>query len=111
MKTLALLLAAIALAALFAGCAQPAQPAVQAAELERAKVLCIQECFGQQAAGVDLSRGPCLSEEITKDWVCDAAHYPRQPVDDDPANQCPAYGKTAGHFVEVDPECRFVRAS
>ena len=103
--------AAITLAALFAGCAQPAQQATQTAELERAKVLCIQECFSQQAAGLDLSRGPCLSEEITRDWVCDAAHYPRQQVDDDPANQCPAYGKTASHFVEVDAECGFLRAA
>lgn len=105
------MLAAIVMAALFAGCAQPAQPAVQAAELERAKVLCIQECFSQQAGGLDLSRGPCLSEEITRGWVCDCAHSPRQPSDDDPANQCPAYGKTASHFVEVDAECGFLRAA
>ena len=111
MKTRAFLIAAIALAALFAGCAQPAQQAVQSTETERAKVLCVQECFSQQAVGLDLSRGPCLSEEIMRGWVCDCAHSPRQAVDDDPANQCPAYGKAAQHFVEVDPECNFVRAA
>lgn len=64
-----------------------------------------------KAAGVDMSRGPCLSNEVIPDWVADVAHWPRQAVDNDPANQCSAYreGK-AHHFVELDPEGNFIRA-
>lgn len=39
-----------------------------------------------KAAGVDMSSGPCLSNEIIPDWVADVAHWPRQEVDNDPAN-------------------------
>ncbi len=64
-----------------------------------------------KAAGVDMSRGPCLSNEIIPDWVADVAHWPRQAVDNDPANQCPAYREgRAHHFVELDPEGNFIRA-
>lgn len=65
----------------------------------------------QKTAGIDMSRGPCLSNEVIPDWVADVAHWPRQAIDNDPANQCPAYreGK-AHHFVELDPEGNFIRA-
>jgi hypothetical protein len=66
------------------------------------------ECQKQLETGADLSKGPCLSNEIAPDWVCDVAHNPRQAVDDEPANQCPAYWDTAHHFVEVDPQCNFI---
>ena len=56
-----------------------------------------------------MTNGPCLSNEIVEDWVCDVAHSPRQAVDDLPENQCPAYGDKASHFVEVDPDCNFIR--
>ncbi len=64
-----------------------------------------------KAAGVDMSNGPCLSNEVIPDWVADVVHWPRQAIDNDPANQCPAYreGK-ARHFVELDPEGNFIRA-
>ena len=57
----------------------------------------------QLAVGVDMSKGPCLSNELIPDWVLDVSHDPRQPVDDLPENQCSAYieGK-AHHFVELD---------
>lgn len=59
--------------------------------------------------GVDLSDGPCLGL-IGPDWVADIVHDPRQPVDDDPANQCAEYreGK-AKHFVELTPEGSVIR--
>jgi len=74
-----------------------------------AKTACIQRCIMQLTSHVDLNNGPCISNEITKDWVCDVAHNPRLPVDDDPANQCSEFGKSAHHFVEVDPNCNFIR--
>lgn len=66
-------------------------------------------CQAKLAEGLNLSNGPCLSNNLTADWVCDVAHSPREPVDDDTTNQCSEYGKTAHHFVEVDPQCRFIR--
>jgi hypothetical protein len=66
-----------------------------------------------QQAGKDLSTGPCISESLpgVSDWVADIAHDPRQPVDDQPANQCQSYreGKTH-HFVELTPEGTLIRA-
>jgi hypothetical protein len=63
-----------------------------------------------RAAGVDMSRGPCLGV-IKEGWVADVAHDPRQDVDDDPANQCPQYRSgEADHFVELDPEGEFIRS-
>ncbi len=79
-------------------------------EREKAKQECINLCLKEKAEGRDLSNGPCLSNEIQPGWVCDVAHYPREPIDNDPKNQCPAYGKTASHFVEVTPDCKFIRA-
>ncbi len=59
--------------------------------------------------GVDLSVGPCLGA-IAPDWVADVAHDPRQPVDDDPANQCAEVRTgTAHHFVELTPDGTLIR--
>jgi hypothetical protein len=65
----------------------------------------------QKATGIDMSSGPCLSNEIIPDWVADVVHNPRQAVDNLAANQCSAYqeGK-AHHFVELDQEGNFIRA-
>ena len=63
-----------------------------------------------KAAGVDMSRGPCLGV-IKPGWVADVAHDPRQDVDDEPENQCEAYRSgEADHFVELDPEGEFIRS-
>ena len=59
---------------------------------------------------ITLSKGPCLSNEIVKGWVCNVAHNPRQDVDDQQGNQCSAYGKTAQHFVEVDINCNTIQS-
>jgi len=63
-----------------------------------------------KARGVDMANGPCLGT-VAPDWVADVAHDPRQAVDDDPANQCAAYRSgEAHHFVELDPDGRFIRS-
>jgi len=63
-----------------------------------------------RAKGVDMTNGPCLGT-IEPDWVADVAHDPRRAVDDDPANQCAAYRSgEAHHFVELDPEGRYIRS-
>lgn len=72
---------------------------------------CIELCRKQ---AVDLSNGPCLSDNNpewdVKDWVCDIAHSPRQEVDNIKENQCEDFqnGK-AEHFVEVDANCGFIK--
>jgi hypothetical protein len=73
-----------------------------------------QAIFGQkQAAGEDMSTGPCISESLTglPDWVADVAHDPRQPIDDEPANQCQRYRSgDAHHFVELNVDGALIRA-
>ncbi len=78
--------------------------------VDQIKEKCISLCLEEKEKGVNLSNGPCLSNNIAPGWVCDVAHYPREPIDNDPQNQCPAYGKNASHFVEVTPDCKFIRA-
>ena len=66
-----------------------------------------------QASGVDLSTGPCISESLPTlpDWVADVAHDPRQPIDDEAANQCQRYRSgEAHHFVELNLDGRLIRA-
>src|SRR3954447_9103621 len=63
--------------------------------------------------GTDLSRGPCIAEQLPglPDWVADVAHDPRQPVDDVPANQCQRFRNgQAHHFVELDTSGNLIRA-
>ena len=63
-----------------------------------------------KADWIDMTNGPCLGT-VAPDWVADVAHDPRQAVDDDPANQCAAYRSgEAHHFVELDPDGRFIRS-
>jgi hypothetical protein len=72
---------------------------------------CINECRVQLEKGADLGAGPCLSNEIAPDWVCDVAHSPREPIDSQPENQCPAFiEQKAHHFVEVDTSCNLIKA-
>jgi hypothetical protein len=63
--------------------------------------------------GTDLSRGPCIAEQLPglADWVADVAHDPRQAVDDVPANQCRRFRNgQAHHFVELDTSGNLIRA-
>lgn len=106
MKTKILIAFAIACALLLSGCVgqKPPQAAANATEA------CIDACMDARKAGTDLSSGPCLSNNISNGWVCDIAHNPRVGVDNLPENQCSAYGKQAFHFVEVTPDCEFIKA-
>ncbi|MBN1779174.1 MAG: hypothetical protein JW816_03075 [Candidatus Buchananbacteria bacterium] len=73
---------------------------------------CQQLCQQRLADGINLSAGPCLSEKLLPDWVCDVAHNPRQVVDDNSNNQCQVYRQGAiGHFVEVDQNCKLIKAN
>jgi hypothetical protein len=66
-----------------------------------------------KANGTDLDRGPCIAEQLPglPDWVADVAHDPRQPVDDQPANQCQRFRDgEAHHFVELSPSGDLIRA-
>lgn len=71
---------------------------------EQMAIIQCQELFQlKMAEGVDMSPGPCLSNDLIPDWVCDVAHNPRQEMDNDPDNQCSAFEeKKAHHFVELD---------
>ena len=72
---------------------------------------CIALCERALLSEEDLGTGPCLSNEVVEDWVCDVAHSPRQTVDNYAENQCSAYrAGDASHFVEVDPDCKFIKA-
>jgi hypothetical protein len=61
------------------------------------------------ATNINFSRGPCLGE-IKPGWYLDIVHKPRQPIDNQPQNQCAAIrtGK-AKHFVELTENGEFVR--
>lgn len=77
-----------------------------------ASMKCVKLC---EASEVDLSNGPCLSDDNpewdVEDWVCDVAHSPRTAEDNLPENQCQAFRRgEAHHFVEVDPNCEFIKA-
>jgi hypothetical protein len=105
MKALWLLFAALLLAGFGRRDTGPHRPDEQQRAVDIA-----QQLFRQKKAdGVSMSRGPCLGE-IMPDWVADVVHNPRQPIDEDPDNQCSAYrnGK-AHHFVELDTDGNVVR--
>lgn len=70
-----------------------------------------QELFKQKKIeGVDMSNGPCLTNELVPNWVVDVAHSPRQAVDNQAENQCAAFreGK-AMHFIELDLEGNLIK--
>jgi len=77
---------------------------------EQAVESCLKLCQESLKEGINLEDGPCLSEEIVDDWVCDVSHFPRIEKDDFPQNQCGSY-RVGGthHFVEVDEECNLIR--
>ena len=87
------------------------EPQPELSDAERVKQLCVQLCQTEKGSGQDLSAGPCLDNQIITDWVCDVAHSPRTEVDNIAENQCSAFREgNANHFVEVTPECGFVRS-
>jgi len=95
--------AVVAAALLLAGCG--------GADADAKTIQLAQDAYARaKQEGVDMSRGPCLGV-IEPGWVADVAHDPRQDVDDEPENQCEAYGSgDADHFVELTPEGEFIRS-
>ena len=86
---------------------EEAKQAAKVSARRDCQLLCQQTLFSD---GEDFDQGPCLSNNIAPDWVCDVAHNPRQPIDNDPANQCEAFlAGQAHHFVEVDGNCNVIR--
>ena len=72
--------------------------------------ICINECMKQKNQ-INLSSQCILDPIPNSDYVCDIAHSPRQAADNLPENQCNAWhNKTAEHFIEVTPDCEFIRA-
>lgn len=60
--------------------------------------------------GIDMSSGPCLSNDLMIGWVVDVVHSPREAMDDLSENQCAAYLEgRASHFVEIDTNGNIVR--
>src|SRR6056297_3574631 len=58
-------------------------------EFERELVSRAKELYYQhKKAGLDMSTGPCLTNQLVKNWVVDVAHEPRLSLDDLPKNQC-----------------------
>ena len=110
MRLLALL--ALLVAVLLAGCGGYGG-AMSTADQDRAVREAMQVFDDAKASGVDLSAGPCIAEQLRglPDWVADIAHDPRQPVDDEAANQCDRFrAGEAHHFVELDPSGKLIRA-
>ena len=117
--------ALLLLAVFMGGCLQETQqvdqslesltesPALTGLSQETAVQLCVNACQEAKDAGTNLNDGPCLLDPITEmpAWVCDVAHSPRADVDNIRANQCDAWHDgTASHFIEVDPDCEFIKA-
>ena len=100
---------AVVLASLIAGCGGSSGTSQD----DRDKAIAAAKFIYAGKANEDLSAGPCLSESIPglSDWAVDIAHDPRQPVDDQPANQCQSFrnGDTH-HFVELTPGGQLIRA-
>ncbi len=98
---------------LFLGCVQQEQNYVQnsgfSADSDTAVSNCISLCK-ENPLKLDLDSSPCLSNEISPDWVCDIAHNPRMEIDNIAENQCSSFrdGK-AKHFVELDQNCLLIK--
>ncbi len=101
------LLILVVVSLVFSGCLQSSSPKKETGGSVIEK--CISLCEEAREKGIDLSKGPCLSNNLAPGWVCDVAHWPREAVDNDPENQCSEYGKSAWAFVEVGPDCKPIR--
>ncbi len=101
---------------LVSGCIDAPPEADDVSKSTMPRVACVEMCRQAILANMDLSIGPCLSEENPddwqiNDWVCDVVHIPKIPADRLSANQCQDYRKgISSHFVEVSPNCEFIRA-
>lgn len=67
--------------------------------------------YGTRAKeGLDMSKGPCLSNDLMPGWVVDIVHVPREEIDNLPGNQCQAFLEgRARNFIELDTNGNLVR--
>lgn len=94
---------------LISGC-QTSQTTPKVTIKDQAILSCKALCQSKLTAGQNLNNGPCLSNEIAQDWVCDVAHNPRQPIDNLQENQCSSFREDkTHHFVEVDESCEVIQ--
>ncbi len=77
---------------------------------------CISYCEYLKSQDFDLSKGPCIMDpykykgKYNNDWVCDIAHNPRISIDNLAENQCSSFRKRESkHFIELTPDCKFIR--
>lgn len=96
---------------LFSGCpASYSEP-----DFDSPESYCGYLCGDALREGVDLTNGPCLSdnaENFPEGWVCDIAHSPRESIDNLAENQCAEYRQgLANHFVELTPTCRTIQVN
>ncbi len=96
---------------ILSGCVEKAPAARQKVySMKEARDACIKLCKASKAAGMDLSSGPCLSNQVVKGWVCDIAHKPRIPADNNPENQCDAFlRQEVKNFIELDENCMLIQ--
>ncbi|MDO8638952.1 MAG: hypothetical protein Q7R43_05225 [Candidatus Daviesbacteria bacterium] len=60
--------------------------------------------------GLDMSKGPCLTNDLMPGWVVDIVHVPREEIDNLPGNGCQAYLEgRARNFIELDTNGNLVR--
>ena len=103
------ILAAVSCIILLSGCQRDE---IQAGVEGRAIMECQRLCNDLLAGGEDLGEGPCIGDAdfSVAGWVCDVAHNPREDVDNQPENQCSAFRSgDRSHFVEVDPNCTYIK--
>ncbi|MGC8851295.1 MAG: hypothetical protein ACP5O3_03660 [Candidatus Micrarchaeia archaeon] len=112
-KAFSCIAVAFLLSLALSGCTQNQEQLTPAKEkqelLQACKTLCL---AAKNSEG--FTSGPCLTREPLQGpggaWVCDVAHYPRQPVDDEPQNQCAAYRSGAAqHFIELSLDCEVIK--
>lgn len=67
--------------------------------------------YGTRAKeGLNMSEGPCLTNDLMPGWVVDIVHVPREEIDNLPGNQCQAYLEgRARNFIELDTNGNLVR--
>lgn len=85
---------------------KPGISSIQDKAVNQAKSLFLEK----KNAGLDLSNGPCLTNDLIPGWVADIVHNPRIGADNQAENQCPAFLEgRASHFVELDLDGNLIR--
>lgn len=80
------------------------------AEIDNAVNKALSQYTEKKNLGYDFSDGPCLTNDLSPNWVADLVHNPRIKDDDLGKNQCQAFLEgRAKHFVELDLDGNLVR--